>query len=96
MKIVPEDLVLIWVKAFGPDHKIADRWEQVPFKVLSQHEDLPVYEVQPVNYSNDESIHTLHRNMLFPFLSLCENKTPTQEQNVALVNANLAMMTYFS
>ena len=25
MKIEPGDLVLVWVKAFGPDHKIADR-----------------------------------------------------------------------
>ena len=33
MKIVPGDLVLVRVKAFGPDHKIADRWEQVPYKV---------------------------------------------------------------
>ena len=35
MKIVPGDLVLVRVKAFGPDHKIADQWEQVPYKVLS-------------------------------------------------------------
>ena len=45
MKIVPGDLVLVWVKAFGPDHKIADRWEQVPYKVLSQHKDSPEYKV---------------------------------------------------
>ena len=37
MKIVPRDLVLVRVKAFGPDHKIADHWEQVPYRVLSQH-----------------------------------------------------------
>ena len=30
MKIVPGGLVLVRVKAFGPDHKIVDRWEQVP------------------------------------------------------------------
>ena len=36
MKIVPGDLVLVRVKAFGPDHKIADRWEQVPYWVLEQ------------------------------------------------------------
>ena len=55
-----------------------------------------MYKVQPVNDISDESIHTLHRNMLFPFQSLHESETPTQEQNVALINANLAMMEYFS
>ena len=36
MKIEPADLVFVRVKAFGPDHKIADRWEQTPYKVLLQ------------------------------------------------------------
>ena len=96
MKIVPGDLVLVRVNAFSPDHKIVDHWEQVLYKVLSQDKDSPVYKVQPVNDSSDGSVHTLYRNMLFLFQSLCENKTPIQEQNVALVNANLAMMEYFS
>ena len=81
------------MKAFGPDHKIVDHWEQVPYKVLSQHQDSPVYRVQPINNNSDGSIHTLYRNMLFPFQSLRENET---QQNVALVNANVAMMVYFS
>ena len=55
-----------------------------------------MYKVQPINNSSDETIHTLHRNMLFPFQSLHENERQAQEQNVALVNANLAMMEYFS
>ena len=93
MKIVPGDLVLVQVKAFVPDHKIADCWEQIPYKVLSQHKESPVYKVQLINDSNDENIHTLNRNM-FPFQSLSENET--QEQNVALINADLVMMTYFS
>ena len=35
MKLIPGDLVLVRVKAFGPDHKISDQWEQVPYRVLS-------------------------------------------------------------
>ena len=42
MRILPGDLILVQVKAFGPDHKIADHREQVPCKVLSQHKDSPV------------------------------------------------------
>ena len=64
------------------------------YKVLSQHHNSPVYRVQLVNDSSDESIHTLHRNMLFPFQLLQEDET--QKQNVALVNAGLAMMAYSS
>ena len=86
MKIVPGDLVLVRVKAFGPDHKIADRWEQVPYQVLEQHNNTPVYRVQPVNDDRDDNICTLHRNMLFPFQSLCDDII--QEEN-----ANLAMQT---
>ena len=93
MKIVPGDLVLVRVKAFGPDHKIADRWEHVPYKVLSQHKDSPVYKVQAVNGNTEESIHTLHRNMLFPLQSIREDQTLGQSE--ALVQADLAMMKYF-
>ena len=94
MKIVPGDLVLVRVKAFGPDHKIADRWEQTPYRVLSQHNNSPVYKVQPVNKNTENNIRMLHRNMLFPLQSIRENET--QGQNDALVQANLAMMNYFS
>ena len=94
MKIVPGDLVLVRVKAFGPDHKIADRWEQIPYLVLEQHNNTPVYRVQPVNDDGDDNIHTLHRNMLFPFQSLHDDVI--QEENVVLENVNLAMMAYFS
>ena len=94
MKIVPGDLVLVRVKAFGPDHKIADRWEQAQYKVLSQHNNLLVYKVQPVNENTEENVCTLHRNMLFPLQSIRENKT--LGQNGALVQADLAIMNYFS
>ena len=93
MKIVPGDLVLVRVKAFGPNHKIADRWEQTPYRVLSQHNNTPVYKVQPVNKNVENNICMLHRNMLFPLQPIRENKT--QSQNDALVQANLAMMNYF-
>ena len=65
MKIVLGDLVLVRVKAFGPDHKIANSWEQVPYRVLLQHKDSPVYKVQPVNDDTEKNIRTLHRMCYF-------------------------------
>ena len=56
MKIEPGDLVLVRVKAFGPDHKIADRWEQTPYKVLLQLHNGPVFKVQPVDREDEGSI----------------------------------------
>ena len=56
MKIEPGDLVLVRVKAFGPDHKMADRWEQTPYKVLSQLHNGPVFKVQPVDREDENSI----------------------------------------
>ena len=94
MKLAPGDLVLVRVNAFGPDHKIADRWEQIPYRVLAQHKDSPVYKVQPTTKSGEEGIRTLHRNMLFPLQSVRDEETTGQ--NDALVCADLAMMKYFS
>ena len=56
IKIESGDLILVRVKVFGPDHKIADRWEQVPHKVLSQLHDNPVYKVQPLDKEGEDNI----------------------------------------
>ena len=56
MKIEPGHLVLVRVKAFGPDNKIVDRWEQTPYKVLSQLHNSPVFKVQPVDGEDENSI----------------------------------------
>ena len=95
MKVVPGDLVLVRVKPFGPDHKIIDQWEQTPYGILSQHKDAPVYKVKPVDKQDSGSIHTLHQNMLFPFHSFRE-EIPTETPTQALINADIAMMCYFS
>ena len=79
--------MVVRVKAFGPDHKIA-------YRVLAQHKDSPVYKVQPTTESGEEGILTLHRNMLFPLQSVRDEETTGQ--NDTLVQADLAMMKYFS
>ena len=77
-----------------PNHKIADRWEQIPYRVLAQHKDSPVYKVQPTDEKGEEGIHTFHRNILFPLQSIREEENAGQ--NDTLVQADLAMMKYFS
>ena len=66
MSIEEGDLVLVRVKAFGGDHKIADKWEQLPYRVISQMNDTPVYKVQQIDSVGDDNIRILHRNMLYP------------------------------
>ena len=44
------------VKAFGPDHKITDRLEQVPHKVLSQLDNSLAYKVQPLDKEGENNI----------------------------------------
>ena len=60
------DLVMVKVNAFGRDHKIADRWEQVPHKVLKVlgHS---VFTVAPVTKLSKS--FNRHRAQLFPISS---------------------------
>ena len=90
-KVEEGDLVLIRVKAFRADHKIADHWEQVPYKVVKQMGKSPVYEVKPIR-GDSQDTRTLHRNM-FPLQSRREETNETPDQ---LVVANMAMEAYFS
>ena len=96
IKIEPGDLVLVRVKAFGSDHKIADRWEQVPHKVLSQLHGSPVYKVQTLDKEGEDNIQVLYRNMLFPFQTeKIESDIIGSSQAVLLVRANQLMEEYF-
>ena len=54
---------MVQINKFGTDHKIADKWEQDPWEVLSQADDSPLLTVQNVT---TKEIRELHRNMLFP------------------------------
>ena len=66
MKLKPNDLVMVRVKALTGDHKIAEQWEDAPHRVIDQLGDQTVFKVQPVNATPDNNIRVLHRNMLFP------------------------------
>ena len=93
MKLAPDDIVLVRVKAFGVDHKIADKWKQSPYRILSQLDDQPVFKIQEVGSVGDENSKVLHRNMLHPLLTYEGNVTDKQ---ILLVKANMLMGLYFS
>ena len=62
-ELKPGDLVLVRVKAFGSDHKIADKWEEEVYRVVFQVKNTPAYQVQ-----NTKTLicRVVHRNYLFP------------------------------
>ena len=67
MEIIPGDLVLVKQKVFGTQHKIEDHWQIPVYKVLDKSDDTPVFKVQKLGGTETEN---LHRNMLFPFISI--------------------------
>ena len=88
--------MLVRVKAFGADHKIADKWEQKPYLVVAQRKDQPVYEVKLV----DAPVQVLHRNMLFPIQSvkiaeIADESISVIQKRLALQKANELMEAYF-
>ena len=101
IKLEPGDTVLVRVKAFGADHKIADKWEQKPYLVVAQRKDQPVFEVKPVDSPEDTPVRVLHRNMLFPIRSvkIAENADESNsviQKRLVLKKANELMETYFN
>ena len=97
MKLEPDDLVMVRVKALTGDHKIADQWEDTPHKIISQMGDQPVFKVRPITTTSDRDIRVLHRNMLFPIKTGDEHTLVDSEnaQNIALMKAYLLMDIYF-
>ena len=59
------DRVLVKVVSFDGRHKLADRWEEIPYEVIDQpNPEIPVYKVRKEN--GEGSVRTLHRNLLYP------------------------------
>jgi hypothetical protein len=59
------DRVLVKIVAFDGKHKIADKWEDEPYRIVSQpNRDIPVYMVERENREGQK--RTLHRNLLLP------------------------------
>ena len=93
-KLVSGDLVLVKRKGFVSEHKIADKWENEPYEIVSQRSDgLPVYTV--VRNGRER---TLHRNMLFPLGLRCDSESilPNLAEFENLENPDLAQVDNFS
>ena len=86
------DLVLVRINKFGTDHKIADKWEQDPWEVLSQRDDSPLLTIR--NVTTNE-IRELHRNMLF-LLRLVDPEGPQEDNTTMQIKANRLRVTLFA
>ena len=76
------DLVLVHQKGFKGKHKIQDKWENTPYKVVEQKSpSIPVFLVE--NTENPSKTRVLHRNMLFPLLTQNLDHTNTLVNTVS-------------
>ena len=44
------------VKAFGKDHKIADRWEQTPYEAVERMENKPVFKARRLADDSSDAV----------------------------------------
>ena len=81
---------------FDSQYKIAEKWEDEPYQVISQMDDTPVYRVKAVN-SLKASVRVLHQNMLHLAHSVCEDDCQPLHREVptALSKVNALMEAYF-
>ena len=83
---VPEvgDLVLVKLVGLTGKHKLVDKWESEPYKIIRKPDaGIPVYVVQRCDGSGAE--RTLHRNMLFSLaLPLYRDETQDEDGAVAV------------
>ena len=93
MMLCPDDIVLVRVKTFCNDQKVADKWKQSLYLVVEQMNDKPVFKIWPLNAADDSRDRILHRNMLFPLQSKVQ--TDTGKTTTGLSKANQLMNLYF-
>ena len=94
------DIILVRRNLFDSQYKIADKWEEEPYRVVSQMDDTPVYRIQAMENPN-APVQVLHRNMLHPAQSVREDEgtpdtTGAGEIPTALSKANALMEAYFN
>ena len=109
MDIVVGDIILVHQKVFGTTYKIEDRSETPIYIVLEKHDDGMTYKVKKISDNRDDSCRNLHRNMLYPFMSVHEDERddggeelvnpPSKSlcyNTILLQEANLEMESHFA
>ena len=81
MDIVVGDIVIVCQKVFGTTHKIEDRWETPIYIVLEKHDNGVTYKVKKIGDNTEETCKNLHRNMLYPFMSVHEDEMKMERGN---------------
>ena len=91
-KLEVGDLVLLRDKKPGSNYKIADKWEDGVFEVVSQREDGPVFSVKQIGTNTEQVVH---RNMIHPARSVMKDEV-SKDRVSALAKANALMDVMFS
>ena len=88
--LYPGDRILVRQVAFQGKHKIADKWQDTVYVIVSQPNlDIPVYRVRPEMVSDSRSDKVLHRNMLLPIGSIPCNQEKSGKIEVPPIPAEL-------
>ena len=87
------DLVLLRDKNPGSNYKIADKWEDGVFEVMSQKEESPVFSIRQLGTNSEQVVH---RNMIHPARSVIQDEVPVERRVLALAKANALMDVMFS
>ena len=86
------DLVLLRDKKLKSDYKIADKWEEGVYEVMSKKEGSPVFTIRHLGTGAKQVIH---RNMIHPARSVVREGDLVVKKVTALAKANLLMDRMF-
>ena len=87
------DLVLLRDKKLKSNYKIADKWEDGVYEVISKRKEVPVFAIRKLG---SKEKHIVHRNMIHPARSVIRDEELVEERVTALSKANLLMDQLFS
>ena len=97
-KVEVGDLVMLRDKKLGMNYKIADKWDNNLYEVISQREDGPVFANQQLG-SKEGEVQVVHHNMIHPSRAIKQEETPSvtgSPKVLALAKANALMNKLFS
>ena len=95
MSLNPDDIVMVRVKAFGSDRKVADKWEQNPYIVIQQMDGKLVFKVRPLDTTDNKRDRVLHRIMLYPLQLIRDEDNSIIVESTTLTQANHLMNNLF-